>query len=256
MSVADRPLTHATSWWEPVEGERYERGRPDYPPAAADLLARLLDLRPGARVADVAAGTGKLTRRLVQSRAQVVAVEPMPGMRAQLAERVPDAMVVAARAERLPLAARSLDGVAVAQAFHWFDVAAASAELRRVVRPGGRLALVNNRRLLTAPWLEAVGQILARYERLAPRPESSRRWRQDLEATGDWGPFSRFTFDHEQRFERREDFDARFESISYVILLAEDDRQELLRKLRGVVAGVDPVAVPLRTEIEVASRRP
>ena len=63
----------------------YERGRPPYPPAALDWL-----LPPGARrVLDLGAGTGKLTRQLVARGLDVVAVEPLAGMRAELARVVP-----------------------------------------------------------------------------------------------------------------------------------------------------------------------
>jgi ubiquinone/menaquinone biosynthesis C-methylase UbiE len=256
MALADahRP-SHATSWWADEEGVRYERGRPDYPDAAVELLADHLALRPGSRVVDVAAGTGKLTRLLTRTEAAVTAVEPMPGMRAQLRRQAPAATVVSARAEHLPLVSESIDAVTVAQAFHWFSVPHASRELRRVLRPGGRLALVTNRRHLPEPWLKELWSVLGRYERLAPRPSGTRNWRALLDDAGDFGSFERFELPNEQRFATLDDFDARFASISFVILLGEADRRALLRDLHEAVAGVDPLVVPLRTEIEVAIRR-
>jgi 16S rRNA C967 or C1407 C5-methylase (RsmB/RsmF family) len=59
----------------------YERGRPGYPDAAIALVARELGITPGHRVVDLAAGTGKLTRSLVGLGAELVAVEPVAGMR-------------------------------------------------------------------------------------------------------------------------------------------------------------------------------
>lgn len=249
------PSPHATSWRAEEEGRRYELGRPDYPPAALEVLANHLGLRAGARVADVAAGTGKLTRLLARTPATVTAVEPMPGMRQELRRHVEAAAIVAARAEQLPFGAGTLDAVTVAQAFHWFSVRSASRELHRVLRPGGRLAIVTNRRLLTTPWLQQLWAVLSRYERLAPRPPSSRTWRAELEAAGDFGSFDRYLVPNVQRFSGVEEFDARFASISFVILLDASDRRALLRDLRAAVAGVDPLEVPLRTEIEVATRR-
>lgn len=249
------PSAHARSWWADEEGWRYEQGRPEYPDGVVDLLGDRLALGGGTRVLDVAAGTGKLTRLLTRTPAAVTAVEPMPGMRRELRRRAPLATVVAGRAEMLPFAGGRFEAVTVAQAFHWFDVPRASRELRRVLRPGGRLALVTNRRRLTQPWLRELWAVVGRYERLAPRPRSSRTWRADLEAAGDFAGFEHHRLPNLQHFGSLDEFDARFLSISFVILLAESDRQALLRDLHAVVAGVDPLVVPLLTEIEVATRR-
>src|SRR5215467_14549190 len=69
--------------------EAYERGRPSYPDEAIAYLTRVLGLAPGKRVLDLAAGTGKMTRLLVATGADVVAVEPVAGMRAAFAAAVP-----------------------------------------------------------------------------------------------------------------------------------------------------------------------
>jgi ubiquinone/menaquinone biosynthesis C-methylase UbiE len=256
MALANAlPSSHATSWRPDAEGRRYELGRPSYPDTAIEVLADQLGLRPGAVVVDVAAGTGKLTRLLEKTGAEVIAVEPMPGMRAQLRHYAPGARLVAARAEQLPLRSGTADAVTVAQAFHWFDVREASREIRRVLRPGGHLALVTNKRHTPEEWHKDLWRVLRRYEGLAPRPPSSRNWRAALDDGDDFGTFDRFEVHNEQRFDSLDEFDARFASISFVILLAEEDRRALIRDLHDVVAGVDPLVVPLRTEIEVATRR-
>ena len=256
MALANAlPPSHATSWRPDAEGRRYELGRPSYPDAAIEVLADQLELRAGTRVVDVAAGTGKLTRLLLRTGAEVVAVEPMPGMRRQLRRHAAGAAVTSARAEELPLRGGSADAVTVAQAFHWFDVSQASREIRRVLRPGGHLALVTNKRHTPEEWHKDLWRVLRRYEALAPRPPSSRHWRSALDVGDDFGTFERFEVHNQQRFESLEEFDARFTSISFVILLAEEDRRALIRDLHAVVAGVDPLVVPLRTEIEVATRR-
>ena len=69
----------------------YERGRPEYPPAAVDLIVDRLGIGPGSTVVDVGAGTGKLTRLLTGRGARIVAVEPVEAMRAALAATSPDA---------------------------------------------------------------------------------------------------------------------------------------------------------------------
>ena len=122
----------------------YERYRPDYPPEAIAWAAAQLELAPGSRVVDVGAGTGKLTRGLVAAGFDVAAVEPGGGMIEQLRLVVPEADAHEAPAEELPLADASVDAVFAAQAFHWFDRERALAEVRRVLEPGGGLALVWN----------------------------------------------------------------------------------------------------------------
>src|SRR5579884_3065432 len=141
----------------------YERGRPGYPAGAIEWLCAALDLRPGRTVLDVGAGTGKLTRELVASGAEVVAVEPVPAMRAVLADVVPSARVLDGTAEALPVADQSADAITVAQAFHWFDVPRTMAEFHRVLRTGGRFALIWNRRRLDQPLQSQIDAITDRY---------------------------------------------------------------------------------------------
>ena len=124
----------------------YERGRPDYPPAVvARVVAELGATRTGppARVLDLGAGTGKLTRPLLAAGLDVFAVEPLERMRAAFARRGrPRARVLDGRAEAIPLPDASLDGAVCAEAFHWFDGPRAADELHRVLRPGAGLVLV------------------------------------------------------------------------------------------------------------------
>jgi ubiquinone/menaquinone biosynthesis C-methylase UbiE len=112
-----------------------------------------------ARVLDVGCGTGRLAARLrampgVQSLAGtasvrlVVGVDFSAGMLAQARTRLaPDdgsatAVLVRGDATRLPLADAAFDAAVSTEAFHWFpDQDAALAEIRRVLRPGGRLLL-------------------------------------------------------------------------------------------------------------------
>jgi SAM-dependent methyltransferase len=124
----------------------YERGRPGWPAAALDAMADRLGLHAGSTVLDLAAGTGKLTRALVPRFASVIAVEPLDGMRAVLEQVVPDAQALAGTAEAIPLGDASVDAIAVAEAFHWFDADAAAREMARVLRPGGGVAVLYNRR--------------------------------------------------------------------------------------------------------------
>jgi len=129
------------------------------------MVAERAHLQPGARVLDLAAGTGKLTRLLTATGAEVVAVEPVPGMREQLAAAVPGVEVLDGTAEAIPLPDGSVDAVTVAQAFHWFRLDAAFAEIARVLRPGGALAILFNERDARTPWVAAWNEAIEWHSR-------------------------------------------------------------------------------------------
>ena len=93
-------------------GDDYEKGRPGYPPAALAHLGQVLGLAPGVTVLDLAAGTGKLTRELIGTGAEVIAVEPVDGMRAKLEAALPQVRALTGTAEAIPLAGGSVDAVA------------------------------------------------------------------------------------------------------------------------------------------------
>jgi ubiquinone/menaquinone biosynthesis C-methylase UbiE len=157
----------------------YERGRPDYPRAAIEFLAARLGLGPGTRVVDLAAGTGKLTRSLLATDSEVVAVEPVAEMRAALPG---EARALEGTAEAIPLPAGSAEAVAVGQAFHWFDGDAALAEIHRVLRPGGALALVWNRQRMDDRLNQAIEELIAPHRGDAATHRSE-AWRAAFERT-------------------------------------------------------------------------
>jgi SAM-dependent methyltransferase len=117
--------------------DAYDRTRPAYGAEVLDRAASLLELDPGATVLDLAAGTGKLTSALRDRYARVIAVEPDDAMRAYIAGES-----LAGSAEAMPLADDAVDAVFVGEAFHWFDWERALAEIERVLRPRGGLAVL------------------------------------------------------------------------------------------------------------------
>ena len=130
----------------------YDAGRPGYPPSLFDALPALA----GRRVLELGAGTGLATGGLLDAGAQVVATDLGPRMLGRLHARHPRTPAVVARAEALPFAGGSFDGVCGAQMWHWVDVAAAAAQVRRVLRPGGWLAVWwNDVAAQGQPWFEA-----------------------------------------------------------------------------------------------------
>ena len=121
----------------------YAAHRPGYPAAAAEWALTPVAGRPGPRVLDLGAGTGKLTAAL-PGRAEVTAVDPDPAMLAELRTRFPSTHAAVGSAEQIPLPDASVDAVLCGQAWHWFDPVRAFPEIARVLRPGGVLAAVWN----------------------------------------------------------------------------------------------------------------
>jgi SAM-dependent methyltransferase len=136
--------------------DAYDRARPSYPADAVDWLVG----SERARVLELGAGTGQLTERLLAAGHQVLATDPLPEMLAHLRTRLPEAHVAVGTAESIPAASRSMDVVICAQAFHWFEHEAALAEIARVLRPGGVLAVVWNFRDEAMPWVRKLGRII------------------------------------------------------------------------------------------------
>jgi SAM-dependent methyltransferase len=227
----------------------YERGRPGYPQAAVDWLVQRLDLRTGGTVADVAAGTGKLSRMLASAGAEVIAVEPVAAMRALVG---PGVRALDGTAESLPLPDAGADAITVAQAFHWFAGPPALAEFHRVLRPGGALGLIWNRRLLDDPAQAAIEEIVAPHRGQVPSHDTS-RWREALEGSALFGPLEERGFPNRQVLGAEELAD-RVGSTSFIAALPDADRTSVLERTRALAA-TGPVTLPYLTEAYVTRRR-
>jgi SAM-dependent methyltransferase len=232
-------------WWQRQRSsfgsaaQAYERGRPSYPEGAVEWL-----LPVGARrVLDLGAGTGKLTRLLVARGLDVVAVEPSDGMRGEFERVLPGVPVLDGSAESIPLDDGAVDAVLVGQAWHWVDVPAASAEVARVLAPGGALGLVWNLRDPRDGW---VGEL----ERLIAQPtESGGTDMSDPVVGPPLGPLERTEISWVSRRTRAEVLDM-VASRSYVITLPDARREALLADVRALlerhpeIAGGRDLAIP------------
>lgn len=228
-------LVHASSFG--AAADSYQRGRPEYPQSAVEWLVPRL----AKSVLDLGAGTGKLTRPLVEAGLTVTAVEPSQGMREQLAAAVPGAAVLAGTAERIPLPGASVDAVVVAHAWHWFDPALAVPEIARVLVPGGTLSLVWNDRDETEPWVAALGAIMHR--QAAQIIDTSPRLGPPF------GPPERMELRWQQLVTRQEILDM-VASRSYVISMPAGERAELLGEVAELLgehpdlSGREEIAMP------------
>lgn len=202
----------------------YEVGRPDYP---FDAVAWMLERMPHGtrRIADVGAGTGKLTRVLAEAPdAEVVAIDPDPEMLATLRAVVPGVPTFVGSAERLPLPDASVDAVVLGQAWHWVDPAAGSAEIGRAVRSGGVLGLIWNIRDDRVDWVRRLTEIMhgsnAEIMLAEGGPEIATPFRGLEERSWDWG-----------RPITRDSLHRMASSRSYVITASEEENARIRRQM-------------------------
>ncbi len=131
------------------DAQAYDAARPRYDARVAALLLEHLELRAGEPVLELGAGTGQLSGALLAAGLDLTAVEPLGPTRGLLCAAIGAARVREGRAERIPLADRSVQAVFAADAFHWFDETRAVPEIKRVLRPRGGVAI-----LRMVPWVE------------------------------------------------------------------------------------------------------
>jgi SAM-dependent methyltransferase len=220
----------------------YERSRPDYSDQAVARLVATTGIRPGSRILDLAAGTGKLTRRLHALGAACVAIEPSPSMREVFRRVVPDVPLVAATAESIPVAAEAMDAVVVAQAFHWFDPGRALPEMARVLRPGGWLALIWNERDESDPMMAELVRI-SKWDLCQPYPVGM-DFSTVIDESGLFGPVQRFKSAFVQWLDRAAFVD-QVASRSYVQVLRPGEQAALLDQVAALGATLpEPIAMP------------
>jgi SAM-dependent methyltransferase len=231
----------------------YERARPDYADQAVDALTEQARIGRGTRVLDLAAGTGKLTRRLHALGAACVAVEPSASMRQVFADVLPEVPVMGGTAEAVPVGDQQVEAVVVAQAFHWFDPPAALAEIARVLRPGGTLSLIWNERDDTDPMVAQL-VTLSRWDRHQPYPVGMDFGRV-IDDSRRFGPVTRTRSAFVQPL-GREAFVEQVASRSYVQVLEPADRARLLGDVERMAATLaEPIGMPYLSDLFTATLR-
>lgn len=151
-------------------GEGYDRWRPRYPDAVCEAVVALARGAGGvpARIADIGAGTGLMTRHLL-SGGKVVAIEPATAMARRLRERLPSIEVREEPGEATSLPDGCLDLAVYAQSWHWLDPVRAGAEAARILRPGGAVAIVFNQLDVRVEWVKRLTRIMRSGDVHSPR---------------------------------------------------------------------------------------
>jgi len=233
------------------EAQAYARGRPEYPVALDQWLRQALRLDTSRTVVDLGAGTGKFTRRLLTTGANIIAVEPVQEMLTQLTLAVPTVAARSGTAENIPVNDQAVDAVVCAQAFHWFATYAALREIHRVLRPGGYLGLIWNVRDESVEWAAAMTSIMAGYEGDAPRYRSG-AWRKLFPAEG-FGPLREQRFAHGHTGPPEQVIVDRVLSVSFIAALPRSTQHVVAAKLRDLIAttpalsGREEITVPYET---------
>lgn len=217
--------------------DSYVKYRPSYPQEAIQYLYDTAGLPENGEVADIGAGTGIFSKPLLERGSKVTAVEPNKEMR-EAAENMlggePHFRIVPGAAEETGLPSRSVDFIVCAQSFHWFDRTASRAEFRRILRPGGKVALIWNSRLTHGtPFREEYERLLQTFGN-DYKPEKDR----DLSLEGLASFFKPGTM-QEARFTNQQAFDfegllGRLHSSSSSLVPGDPNYENMVSELRGL----------------------
>ncbi|NKB66929.1 MAG: methyltransferase domain-containing protein [Candidatus Latescibacteria bacterium] len=161
-----------------INSDTYAKIRPDYHPELMQCFRK--NFTKG-KIVDLGAGTGIFTRQLVHAGYSPIAIEPVPEMRAKIANQLPTVDVRGGTAEETGLVTASIDAVVVAQAFHWFNYQKALVEIKRILSSNGLLVCVWNVRDETVEWVRKYESTLNRYAGNTPRHRTM-EWRQAIDS--------------------------------------------------------------------------
>ena len=229
----------------------YVEGRPGYPAEIDSWLRETLGLCAGRAALDLGAGTGKFTSRLLDTGARVTAVEPVDAMLGRLVGALPEVDARSGTAEEIPLGDETMDAVVCAQSFHWFASAGVLAEIRRVLKPGGKLGLIWNLRDERVSWVAALTEIMRPYEGGTPRFHEG-QWRQLFPAEG-FGPLGEFSFCHSHSGPAEKVIVQRVMSVSFIAALPIEKQERVAQEIRDLIlntatlAGRNEVTFPYTT---------
>lgn len=241
-----------------TEAEAYEKGRPEYSREIISFLQKELFLGSDKKLVDLAAGTGKFTRLIAATGVDLVAIEPVEGMRTQFRKKLPSIPVVEGSAENIPLPAASVDVVTVAQAFHWFSNEKALQEIHRVLKPQGHLVLIWNQRDEQVDWIRQMSEIINAKAGTTPQYRSG-LWKKAFETTSYFSPLKKTLFRYTQTATIETLVD-RAASTSFIGAMGSQEKETVLQALREMalnhplLRGKDSFEFPHTTDVYVTQK--
>ncbi|TBW20983.1 class I SAM-dependent methyltransferase [Arcanobacterium bovis] len=231
--------------------QSYVDVRPSYP----QQIIERLGLNPGAKVLDIGAGTGKLTQMLCDTGADVWAVEPAHEMRIAFQCALgdfPTEQLREASAEDTGLPASSFDMVTYGQCWHWLNGEQALREALRILRPEGKIAIINNQLDVSVPWVHRLTRIM--------RSGDVHRFDRPPELSSDFTQPEFFSCTWEDHLTIEQIFELGTTRASWIRSTQENRRKMrsnlawYLREHLGYDDGV-PIVLPYHTYLWVAERR-
>jgi SAM-dependent methyltransferase len=216
-----------------TDSNTYDRGRPEYPQKVVDCLSLVFPILPNSTVLELGVGTGKFTKLLLECGVRIIALEPLENMRTKFSQIFPTIQILDGVAESIPLPDNSVDHVIVAQAFHWFDGNGALREIHRVLKPKGNLGLVWNLQDRDHDWVEKLAQIVDANDFGTPQYRKG-EWRKSFSGLHLFSPLQEIHFQHSHPSTPEMVID-RVASISFISMLDEMKRKEVLRQVRGLL---------------------
>jgi len=241
--------------FEGINADDYDALRPDYAPDAVAWVGERGGLGEGSLVVDLAAGTGQLSKRFAPLGVTVVAVEPARNMRSLIEDRLPAVDVLGGSAEAIPLGDGVADAVVVGNAFHHFDAEPAFAEIRRVLRPGGALALFwawpADDQASPYPALQEVDEAVEPTRAATAIAAAYYSWTKPPIQVRGFTPFERreFPTTHVVPTARLADL---YATSSDVASLPSDVRADLLARIRGIAQSLPEILeFPARSVVDL-----
>ncbi len=242
-----------------LAAEEYQRGRPEFPEEAMALLAAQLRLEQNCIAVDVGAGTGKLTRALLKTGTKVIALEPVEGMRKKFSVLLPSTWAIGGVAEHIPLKSGIADSAVAGNAFHWFANLVALAEIKRVLKPRGRLGLIWTWVDESVGWVAELSRMVEQHGGDTPL-HTDGTWKYALDHFDGFKTVTHqcFRFVHTGDFELIRDHVI---SVSFIAKMVDRDRQRVVSQARNLIethpstAGRAHIELPYRMDMYIYEAR-
>ncbi|SPL69751.1 class I SAM-dependent methyltransferase [Acinetobacter stercoris] len=214
--------------------ELYQQVRPSYPQEIVEWLKNDLKLNHESTVVDLGAGTGKFLPYLKAVTSQVIAVEPVQEMLAELQKAYPDVQSIKATGDNIPLSSESIDAVLCAQSFHWFANIETLNEIHHILKPNASLGLVWNQRDIEVDWVKALADYIEPFENNTPRYHSG-QWKEVFENQFLFQLTNVKVFSQVQKGTVENVVSKRLLSTSFIAAMPEHKQQEMKAHFEKIV---------------------